>query len=176
MQPTLKFGNSCEDLGTPYISHCNYDGVGSAFQALFGSSLRPRGDTVTDNIIKVDQSAYFTSSDPIMNDAAYVYVPTSCQKGAKCSVHVAFHGCQQDLSSIGTIFVVHAGYLQWAETNNMIVLFPQAKADLFRENPEACFDWWGYTDANYAFNTAQQMTTVRAMVKAIGTTQGLKTL
>ncbi len=25
-QPTLTFGNSCYDLESPFINHCNYDG------------------------------------------------------------------------------------------------------------------------------------------------------
>jgi len=76
------------------------------------------------------------------------------------------------MSTIGQVFVQNAGYLQWAEPNNIIVLFPQAAASLFHENPEACFDWWGYVDANYAFKNSQQMATFRNMVKAIGTPSG----
>jgi len=172
-QPTLNFGNDCSELASPYISRCGYDGVGGAFGTLFPTGLRPRGKGVTSNVIKVQQSKYFPSGDvPGLDDTAYLYVPTACQQGTKCSVHIAFHGCSQDLASIGMVFVQNAGYLQWAETNNIIVLFPQAAPALFHENPEACFDWWGYVDSNYAFKTSQQMTTFRNMVKAIGTVSG----
>lgn len=39
-----------------------------------------------------------------MNDTGYVYVPTSCQSGEKCKVHVAFHGCQMTLDDIVITF------------------------------------------------------------------------
>lgn len=42
--------------------------------------------------------------------------------------------------------VRNTSYLPWAESNNVIVLFPQAAQAVFHENPEACFDWWGYVD------------------------------
>jgi hypothetical protein len=36
--------------------------------------------------------------------------------------------------------------LEWAESNNIIVLFPQAAAAQFHENPEACFDWFEFEE------------------------------
>jgi hypothetical protein len=49
-----------------------------------------------------------------LNETGYLYVPASCENGApaavRCSLHVAFHGCQQ--------YVGNA----WADANNVIVL------------------------------------------------------
>lgn len=44
---------------------------------------------------------------------------------------------------MGNTFALRAGYLEVAEVNNIIVLFPQAIAQIL-SNPNACFDWWGY--------------------------------
>lgn len=36
-----------------------------------------------------------------------------------------------------------AGYLPWADANNIVVVFPQATSNLL--NPKGCWDLWGYT-------------------------------
>lgn len=43
---------------------------------------------------------------------------------------------------IGDVFVRNAGYLEVAESNAIIVLFPQAVSTAV-SNPNGCFDWWG---------------------------------
>ena len=64
-----------------------------------------------------------------------------------------------DLSSVffvrefvGDEFARHAGYLEVAEANNIIVLFPQIVLK-FGINPNnGCFDWWGYEDSDYGMS------------------------
>ena len=51
---------------------------------------------------------------------------------------------------IGDKYARHAGYLQVAEANDIIVLFPQIIGDgLFGDNPYGCFDWWAYEGFDY---------------------------
>jgi hypothetical protein len=40
-------------------------------------------------------------------DFGYLYLPKSCEDsaGAGCRLHVAFHGCLQDIDSIGATFI-----------------------------------------------------------------------
>lgn len=45
---------------------------------------------------------------------------------------------------------MHTGYNGYAESNNIVVLYPQVKKDILKENPNACFDWWGYADRDFA--------------------------
>jgi hypothetical protein len=89
-------------------------------------------------------------------------VPLACAQGATCRVHIAFHGCQQTDALIGDRFRAEAGYNRWADTNNLIVLYPQAHRTLL--NPNACWDWWGYDDDRYATRNGRQMAAVRAML------------
>ena len=109
-----------------------------------------------------------------------IYVPTNCNFhpiSLECSVHILFHGCLQNLDSFyihsggdrfNDTLVRHSGWNQWAETNNIIVVYPQAKASLIDPiNPEGCWDWWGYTGFDYAWNTAPQMKTVYNMIQWI---------
>ncbi len=66
----------------------------------------------------------------------------------------------------GTTFVRHAGYAAWADTNRIVVLFPQA-VSIPGLNPNGCWDWWGYTDENYANRNGVQIAALRAMVDRI---------
>jgi chitodextrinase len=62
-------------------------------------------------------------------------------------------------------YVRNTGYNKWADTNNIIMLYPQATAS--GPNPNGCWDWWGYDDANYAVKAGRQMAAVKAMVDRI---------
>jgi poly(3-hydroxybutyrate) depolymerase len=52
-------------------------------------------------------------------------------------LHISFHGCHQDTAEIGDIYAQHAGYNEWAQSNNIIVLYPMAKVSTVAPmNPE----------------------------------------
>src|SRR4051812_8522539 len=53
-----------------------------------------------------------------LSRVGYLYVPTSCA-AAQCRLHVAFHGCRQDLASIHDDFIRDAGYNRWAASNGI---------------------------------------------------------
>jgi hypothetical protein len=83
-----------------------------------------------------------------MASSGYAYVPAACAAGQSCKLHVAFHGCLQSASVVGTAYYQNAGYNRWADTNKIIVLYPQA-AIVTANNPGGCWDWWGYDDVNF---------------------------
>jgi poly(3-hydroxybutyrate) depolymerase len=62
--------------------------------------------------------------------------------------------------------VREAGYNRWAESNGLIVLYPQAikrySPSVF--NPRGCWDWWGYTGATYHTQAGPQIRAVKAML------------
>lgn len=66
-----------------------------------------------------------------MSETGYAYIPNSCANGAKCSLHFALHGCGQFASNplVGTQYIKNSGYDRWAETNNMIIVYPQTFPD-----------------------------------------------
>ena len=41
-------------------------------------------------------------------------------------MHVVFHGCSQSKNDVGDAVTHETGFADWAETNNIIMLFPQA--------------------------------------------------
>ena len=112
-----------------------------------------------------------------MADSGYAYVPRACE-AERCRIHVAFHGCRQSVEAIGEQFVREAGYNRWADTNRLIVLYPQTIARngwgiqdgrfSFVYNPRGCWDWWGYTGPQYATQAGAQIKAVKAMVGRLG--------
>ena len=57
-----------------------------------------------------------------------------------CRLHVSLHGCLQAKEILGDIFAAKTGYNEVAAINNIIVLYPQVKHNVF-VNPRGCFDW-----------------------------------
>ncbi len=80
-----------------------------------------------------------------MDTTGLAYVPAACATvggGGKCRLHVALHGCAQAREAVGDVFASRTGYNGWAETNRIVVLYPQAAATL--TNPQGCWDWYGF--------------------------------
>jgi poly(3-hydroxybutyrate) depolymerase len=103
-----------------------------------------------------------------MGATGYAYVPPACASGTSCRLMVALHGCLQGAGSIGTTFVTKAHLNEYGDTNNMIVLYPQAIAKS-GSNPNGCWDWWGYLNAgNYDTHGGAQIEAIMKMVHALG--------
>jgi hypothetical protein len=159
-------GSSCEKSGDPYIVDCDYDQAGDLLQHIYGrlaaASASPQGAFVA-----FDQAPFHVGQMPDgLDDKGVVYVPTSCQSGPGCRVHIAFHGCAQNRDKVGDAFTHKTGFARWADTNKLIVLFPQVATTL--SNPQGCWDWWGYTGNNYLTRDAPQIVAVRRMLEALG--------
>jgi Esterase PHB depolymerase len=163
-------GNDCSANAAPYISHCSiggegYDQAREVLRHIYGS-LKPRIDAPTGEIVAFNQRRYATTATG-MADTAYLYVPRTCIAEARCRVHVALHGCMQAAESVGKQFYTDTGYNNWADGNNILVLYPQVNKSTIPFNPQGCWDWWGYTGKNYAFKSSAQMKAIVAMVKRL---------
>jgi hypothetical protein len=172
--PTLNYGETCSIKMSPYIGDCSYEGAGTALQTFYGSSLKKGmptshsliltlpflvGTAVSSNLHKFDQTEFFSGASTSIASFGYVYIPTDCKSGSvSCRLHLSFHGCLQDYSNIQDTWAVHAGYNDWAEANNIIVVYPYAEPNLSLGNPNACWDWWGYTGNDYVLQSGVQMT------------------
>lgn len=167
------YGNACSDFATPYINNCNFDLAGELLKWIHGG-LNARTGAVAGNFIQFDQNEFrplATRDRDGFDTSGWVYVPTNCQNGATCKLHVALHGCAQGQSFVGDKFYRHAGYNEWAEANNMIVLYPQAVASgtsgTFSTNPNGCWDWWGYSGSSfydYARKAGVQPAAIKKMI------------
>ncbi|MEO8103107.1 MAG: PHB depolymerase family esterase, partial [Betaproteobacteria bacterium] len=154
---TDNYGAACLTMVTPFINNCGFDLAGALLQHLYGA-LNARSSDATGSLIEFDQSAFVTGHG--MGTAGWVYVPKSCAAGP-CRVHVALHGCKQNTTDVGQEFVRNAGYNRWADSNNIVVFYPQTG----KGATNSCWDWWGYDDANYAKKSAPQMTAIVTMLE-----------
>ena len=109
-----------------------------------------------------------------MNETGFVYVPSACAAGATCNVHVVFHGCNQTIEQIGNAFYTRTGYNEWADTNNLLILYPQTKQNSAQSNSGGCWDIWGLDDPNYHTKQGRQMLAIKGMIDRLsgGTTGG----
>jgi poly(3-hydroxybutyrate) depolymerase len=159
---TADHGAACAATESPFINDCDYDQAGALLNHIYGR-LNPPAAEPDGRLIAFDQGAFL--ADPTahgLGETGFVYVPQPCMQGAVCRVHIAFHGCQQTADQIGDRFPTETGYNRWADTNGLIVLYPQAHRTF--TNPKGCWDWWGYDDAHHATRNGRQMAAVRAML------------
>lgn len=70
---------------------------------------------------------------------------------------VALHGCKQNADLVGKAFVEDAGFNRWADVYDVAVLYPQTRAVFAPLNPQACWDWWGYSGENYDTRAGVQL-------------------
>ncbi len=165
--------SACNANQSPFIDQCGYDQAGIILQHIYGRLHPPNRGELKGTMQRFDQAAYTGADIPdalSMGDTGYVFVPQDCAEGADCRVHIALHGCEQDAGHIGRRFVDDAGYNAWADTNHLIVLYPQAKAsDVDPANPLACWDWWSYIDHSddYVTRSGAQIRTIKAMLDAL---------
>ena len=162
---TRDYGNSCETSDSPYLNKCGVDAAGELLRHIHGALAAP-GSAVAASLTTFDQSAFFAGGAAAdMDDRGHVYLPAACAAGARCRLHVAVAGCAQNEDLIGDAFYAHAGYNEWAETNNIVVVYPQVKGAA--DNPYDCWDWWGYSGADYHTRSGKQVAAVARMVVSL---------
>ena len=171
------FGNKCATNAAPYIDQCAkkgsvYDQPHAILQRIYGS-LKPAVASLSSTVRPFDQRAFADASIGF-DTVGFYYVPKSCTASSSaCAVHVVFHGCLQGASVVGSDVYSKVGYNQWADSNNIIVLYPQVVAsEVLPTNPNGCWDWWGvgYTGANFQVKSGPQMSAIAAMVSRLTST------
>ena len=157
--PTLSNGSACDTFAAPYLQACDYDAAGQLLEHLLGP-LQPR-QTASGTLRRVDQSDF---KDAEFLDEGFVYVPDQCTR-KRCKLHVVFHGCQQSAEFVGAAIAEGAGYNEWADGNDLVILYPQVAASrLVPLNPLGCWDWWGYTGDDYARQSGAQIRAIKTMI------------
>jgi hypothetical protein len=173
---TTDYGSTCSTTASPYLNDCDFDAAGVLLAHLYGSLLAPSVQAQGE-LVRFVQGEFAGSPYAAgMDEEGFVYVPQACRAGG-CRAHVAFHGCRQGREQIDEQFVRHAGYNRWADTNRIVVLYPQVIARYgwgpwpwptsFVFNPNGCWDWWGYTGVNYHTKAGAQIRAVKAMLERL---------
>ncbi len=177
--PTVDYGQACSQSESPYLGKCQYDAAQAILSWIYGPLNPPAAGKASGKLVQFDQTRYFSKGSSSLSSGldttGWAYIPAACSKGEACRVHVALHGCKQGQSYLplkpvtpgglyyGTTFVDHAGYNRWADNNHLVILYPQATS-VPGKNPNGCWDWWGYTDENFANRKGVQISAIRAML------------
>jgi hypothetical protein len=171
--------NSCNSSSSPFVSNCGYDGAKAALSKFYGTLIARNNSPAPGNYLQFDQAAF--TGNPGMSGSGWAYVPTNCAAGSQCKLHVVLHGCQQNHNMIGDRFVKNTGYSRWADTNGIVLLFPQTKADAVSRstaasgslpNPNGCWDWIGWYGSTFARKAGTQMAALKAMVDHLSSGTG----
>ena len=163
----------CGTAASPYMIACAQNGQTydseKTWLSLFFGNLKARSGAPRGSLLRFDQTEFGAGASNSMDTNGTVFVPQPCAAGAACGFVVVFHGCLQTHADIGDKFVTESGIDAWADTNNVIVLYPYAvKAPgPTPYNPQGCWDWWGYDDPNYSLKSGTQTSIVYRMVQRV---------
>jgi poly(3-hydroxybutyrate) depolymerase len=163
-------GETCEITAPPFINDCNYDQAGAILRHLLpnghAAGAPARAAFPAGRLLHFSQAEFLPEPRRHgMDEIGFAYLPPSCEAeaGAACSVHVAFHGCEQGRERLDNLFATAAGYLNWADAYRLVVLFPQAAA-VPVSNPKGCWDFFAHDDPDYGTRKGRQMAAVRRML------------
>jgi poly(3-hydroxybutyrate) depolymerase len=170
--PTLENGVACGEVGEHFLNACDFDASGELLSFLYTDLAAPSPSESMLPLRTLGVGAMASRASDIA-DEAFAYVPESCTAStANCRLHIAFHGCRQGAEFVGDAFARNNGLNEWANTNQMVVLYPQVEKSI--TNPQGCWDWWGYTDDNYDLASGAQVDVVRALIDAFAREQLLR--
>ncbi|WP_432696401.1 extracellular catalytic domain type 2 short-chain-length polyhydroxyalkanoate depolymerase [Marinobacterium sp. YM272] len=186
----------------PYINNGGFMQSWDILSHIYGD-LEDPSEQLSGSIVRFDQSEFFDPDNrqqdrerASMSDFAYAYIPKAVAEGAKCRVHIALHGCKQGYNYInyvngkpdyqnsppyGNRYFTTTGYNQIADSNNLIILYPQAQGADGNgvQNPDGCWDWWGYTsedpqNPDYYSQNAIQIKAINRMLERLGEKRATK--
>lgn len=174
----------------PYLNQGPFIHAHAILQHIYPGLQAPNAQ-LSGQILRFDQREFF-NNDPAasMSEYGYVYIPKRVQEGASARIHIALHGCKQgaayvnfnfgsadsaDQPPYGLRYLNTTGYNEIADSNNLIILYPQVKGSDSdnAQNPDGCWDWWGYTSRNanypdYFSKNALQIRAIHAMLERLG--------
>ncbi|MEM1412075.1 MAG: PHB depolymerase family esterase [Pseudomonadota bacterium] len=163
--PTLESGNPCDESAPPWLGACGFDAAGELLSFIYGGLAAPTDAQRTADAGGAMKTVELPGAAAAgMAETAYLFVPEACPpKG--CRLHVALHGCAMATGQNGKAFIEDSGYLPWARANGIVVAFPEAVPQPL--NPLGCWDWWGYTGANYLQRDGAQMKVIADWVSRL---------
>lgn len=199
--PSGSQSSQCTDSISPYIANCNYDGVGEMLKWLYGTdTIQPRRNSGPPTGTLHEYAQEKSTGAIGLAHFGYYYIPSSCNFSSSsssssslpCKLHIALHGCTMSVSQISYKFILDTGYVQYADSNHIILLFPQAAAVAQEEDHNnnnennitsrpiwysngteypgaalACFDWVGWSGENADWRGGVQMEAIVKMVDVL---------
>lgn len=158
-------GTACGLSKDPYVSDCDYDQAKAILEWIYGQPLSDPSTSPKGKFITFDQSPFNNGVPNGLAAEGVVYVPEDCVSHSGCRLHITLHGCDQARETVGDAFIEKTGFAHYADTNRLVVLFPQIAGSVV--NPHGCWDWWGYSDIDYLGKDAPQIKAVWAMAERL---------
>jgi poly(3-hydroxybutyrate) depolymerase len=166
--PTLEAGGDCAVTAPPYLGKCGIDVAGRMMQSLFGAPVTA-AKTAAGTVSTFDQAPFAPAErDALLDDSGYLYLPPQCAEGKACGLLIVFHGCEQNAAAVGDTFVREAGFNRWADVYDVVLMYPQTRSSYLPLNPKACWDWWGYSGADYDTRDGVQLQWLANAVEKLG--------
>jgi poly(3-hydroxybutyrate) depolymerase len=162
---TEEDGAACGTSEAPYVSDCDYNQAQAILAWIYGP-LTQASPLPSGRFIVFDQDDFSGPADGLA-DEGMVYIPDACAEEPRCRIHIALHGCEQSRETIGDTFIRESDFAAVADTNRLIILFPQAEENTV--NPHGCWDWWGYTGLDYLGKDAPQIRSIWTMAEHLAT-------
>lgn len=160
--PARGHGSACTAMQPPFVGDCDYDAAGEILKHMYTGLEAPIAEP--ESTLQTVTLPGATGAG--LSETAYLFAPPACIEGEQaCALHLVLHGCAQSAVTVGTDFIQQSGYLSWAEANDIILAFPQVVPATL--NPYACWDWWGYTDADYRWRNGKQMVVLTDWIKSL---------
>lgn len=172
----------------PYINNGGFMQSHDILRHIYGKLNEP-AEQLTGKLLCFDQKEFLGDDAPwaSMSHFGYAYIPSRVLAGEvkEPRVHIALHGCKQGYNytdyvngradtanqpPYGNRYITTTGYNHIAESNDIIVLYPQAEGtdNGQIQNPDGCWDWWGYSNKDenspYYSRDAVQIKAIHAML------------
>ncbi|MBM97346.1 MAG: poly(3-hydroxybutyrate) depolymerase [Oceanospirillaceae bacterium] len=166
----------CAETASPYINNCNFMQSTRIIEQIYPGA-QPPAASASGQLIEFDQTEFLPNEITSMSEKGFVYVPNQCAdteanaQNTECKIHIAVHGCQQGYESIGDQYYTTTGYNQMADSNDLIILYPQVSVShTIPYNPQGCWDFWGYSsynqfDPDFYTQEAPQIKAIHAMLE-----------
>lgn len=160
---------ACALQAKPFINNCSIDPE-ETFLSMFYGPLQPRQTGMLSGAFLSYDQQEFIDGDPAshsLDTTGWMYVPAACQRGESCRLHVALHGCNMTYGAIGDAYIRTSGINEWADTNHVVVVYPQAYPNNLQGNPYGCWDWMGFDSPDYAKKNGPQMLMIKRIVDRV---------
>lgn len=150
--PTLKTTQACDQNQIPWLVNCNYDLSAEMLTWFFGP-LENKEKAKEESLWAFDQNE-LSSTQTKVADNGHIYIPQACHKKS-CDALIMLHGCLMGPALLGTQFIHGTELNDWAEANNLVVVYPATTRSL--GNPNGCWDWFAYTGEDFLSRSAPQI-------------------
>lgn len=144
------------------------DTFASTFGWLFGTLNPPNTGTLKGQFLLFDQTAFIATGQG-MGDTGILYVPANCANGQSCKLHVFLHGSNSNYQTRGINTAYYLDKNAWADTNNIIVMYPQTSNESVNsfDGHNGQWDHRAIYSSGYDWKTAPQNKAIADMVKKI---------